>query len=138
MKIKLGILVKLLAWYLLASLIFYATILLLFAHIKNLAKTTENIVNRNYLISTSSKMMIDALWSMAENQKKFEVLPEAEYRKYFEDGLKQYESGLYNILWLSASKSDDNPWDSLNRGIGGRSLNPAIRRPTTLIRMLPG
>lgn len=115
MKIKFGILAKLLAWYLLACLIFYATILLLFAHIKNLARITENIVNRNYLISTSSKMMIDALWSMAENQKKFELLNDEEYRKYFEGGLKQYETGLFNILWLSASNSGHNPWDLLNR-----------------------
>ncbi|MDR3566463.1 MAG: HAMP domain-containing sensor histidine kinase [Syntrophobacteraceae bacterium] len=115
MKIKFGILVKLFTWYLLACLIFYATILLLFANIKSLGGITENIVNRNYLISTSSKMMIDALWSMAENQKKFELMQEEGYRKYFEDGLKQYETGLFNILWLSASNSGDNPWDVLYR-----------------------
>lgn len=115
MKIKSGILFKLLAWYFLACLIFYATILILFAQIKNLARTTENIVNRNYLISTSSKAMVDALWSMAENQKKFELLKTEEYRKYFEEGLKQYEGGLYNILWLSAPNSGDNPWGALSK-----------------------
>ena len=113
MKIKFGILAKLFAWYLLACLIFYATIILLFAHIKNQGRITSNIVNRNYQISTSSKLMIDALWSMAENQKKFELMHEEGYRNYFEDGLKQYETGLFNILWLSASSSGDNPWDAL-------------------------
>ncbi len=115
MKIKFGILVKLFTWYLLACLVFYATILLLFANIKSLGKITENIVNRNYLISTSSKLMIDALWSMAENQKKYELMHEEQYRKYFGDGLKQYETGLFNILWLSASNNGKNPWDALYR-----------------------
>ncbi|MDR3555279.1 MAG: HAMP domain-containing sensor histidine kinase [Syntrophobacteraceae bacterium] len=120
MKIKFGILFKLFSWYLLACLIFYATIILLFAHIKNLGKTTENIVNRNYQISTSSKLMIDALWSMAENQKKFELMHEEGYRKYFEGGLKQYESNLFKILWLSASSSGANPWDALHRQFEAR------------------
>ncbi len=115
MKIRFGILSKLFSWYLLACLIFYATILLLFAHIKNLATITEDIVSRNYLISTSSKLMIDALWSMAENQKKFELMHEAQYGKYFDVALKQYESNLFNILWLSASSSGGNPWDALHR-----------------------
>ncbi len=113
MKIKFGILFKLFAWYLLACLIFYATILLLFAHIKNLARITENIVNRNFLIATSSKLMIDALWSMAENQKKYELMQEEEYRQYFGEALKQYETNLFSIVWLGTPKSGYNPWGVL-------------------------
>lgn len=115
MKIKVGILFKLFSWYLLACLVFYATILLLFAQIKSLGRVTDNIVNKNYLISTSSKLMIDALWSMAENQKKYELMQEAEYRKYFKQALTQYENNLFKILWFSASTSAKNPWDVLHR-----------------------
>ncbi|MGO9374635.1 MAG: ATP-binding protein [Syntrophobacteraceae bacterium] len=115
MKIKIGILVKLFAWYLLACLIFYGTILTLFVHIQQLGKISEDIANRNYRISTASKKMIDTLWWMAENQKKYDLLKKEEYKEYFAQGQKEYESNLFEILWLGAGGSDENPWDSLYR-----------------------
>ncbi len=113
MKIKFGILVKLFAWYLLASLIFYGTILSLFVHISDLVKTSEDITNRNYRISTASKKMIDTLWWMAENQKKYDLLKKEEYKEYFASGQKEYETNLFEILWLGAGGSGENPWEGL-------------------------
>ena len=113
MKIKIGILVKLFAWYLLACLIFYGTILTLFVHIQQLGKISEDIANRNYRISTASKKMIDTLWWMAENQKKYDLLKKEEYKEYFAEGQKEYESNLFEILWLGAGGSGENPWDGL-------------------------
>jgi len=115
MRIKLGILVKLFAWYLLACLIFYGTILSLFVHIKELGTISEDIVNRNYRISTASKKMIDTLWWMAENQKKYDLLKKEEYKEYFASGQKEYETNLYEILWLGAGGGSENPWDGLWR-----------------------
>ena len=113
MKIKIGILVKLFAWYLLACLIFYGTILTLFVHIQQLGKISEDIANRNYRISTASKKMIDTLWWMAENQKKYDLLKKEEYKEYFAEGQKEYESNLFEILWLGAGGGSENPWDGL-------------------------
>src|SRR5208283_1025056 len=59
MKIKSGILVKLFAWYLLACLIFYGTILFLFVHIQELGKISEDIANQKYRIATASKKRIE-------------------------------------------------------------------------------
>jgi len=115
MRIKAGILVKLFAWYLLACLVFYGTILSLFVHIKELGRISEDIVNRNYRVSTASKKMIDTLWWMAENQKKYDLLKKEEYKQYFADGQKEYETNLFEILWLGASGSAENPWESLWR-----------------------
>ncbi len=115
MKIKFGILVKLFCWYLLACLIFYGTILFLFVHIQELGKISENIVNRKYRIATASKKMIDTLWWMAENQKKYDLLQKEEYKEYFATGQKDYETNLFEILWLGGGGSDDNPWDGLYR-----------------------
>jgi signal transduction histidine kinase len=112
MKIKFGILVKLFAWYLLACLIFYGTILSLFVHMKELGRISEDIVNRNYRISTASKKMIDTLWWMAENQKKYDLLKKEEYKEYFTSGQKEYESNLFEILWLGGGGTD-SPWDGL-------------------------
>ncbi len=113
MKIKFGILVKLFAWYLLACLIFYGTILTLFVHIKELGRMSEDIVSRNYRIATASKKMIDTLWLMAENQKKYDLLKKEEYKEYFTEGQKEYEANLFEILWLGSSGGGENPWDRL-------------------------
>jgi signal transduction histidine kinase len=115
MRIKVGILVKLFAWYLLACLIFYGTILTLFVHIKELGRISEDITNRNYRISTASKKMIDTLWWMAENEKKYDLLKKEEYKQYFADGQKEYETNLFEILWLGGGGGDENPWDGLWR-----------------------
>jgi signal transduction histidine kinase len=113
MKMKFGIRVKLFAWYLLACLIFYGTILSLFVHIHELGRISEDITNRNYRISTASKKMIDTLWWMAENQKKYDLLKKEEYKEYFTEGQKEYESNLYEILWLGPGDTGDNPWEGL-------------------------
>ncbi|MFZ0928925.1 MAG: HAMP domain-containing sensor histidine kinase [Syntrophobacteraceae bacterium] len=115
MKIKSGILVKLFAWYLLACLIFYGTILSLFVHIQEFGRISEDIANRKYRISTASKKMIDTLWWMAENEKKYDLLKKEEYKEYFSAGQKEYESNLFDILWLGAGGGDDNPWEALYR-----------------------
>ncbi len=112
---KFGIRVKLFAWYLLACLIFYGTILTLFVHIHELGKISEDITNRNYRISTASKKMIDTLWWMAENQKKYDLLKKEEYKEYFTAGQKEYEANLYEILWLGTGGNGDSPWDGLSR-----------------------
>jgi signal transduction histidine kinase len=116
MKIKFGILVKLFAWYLLACLIFYGTILSLFVHIHAFGKTSEDIANRNYRVSTASKKMIDTLWWIAENQKKYDLLKKEEYKEYLATAQKEYEANLYEIVWLGAGISgSDAPWDGLYR-----------------------
>jgi signal transduction histidine kinase len=118
MKMRFGILAKLFAWYLLACLIFYGTILSLFVHIHALGRISEDIANRNYRISTASKKMIDTLWWMAENQKKYDLLKKEEYKEYLAAGRKEYEANLYEIVWLgpaAGSAAADNPWEGLYR-----------------------
>ncbi len=115
MKIKSGILVKLFAWYLLACLVFYGTILFLFVHIRQLGRISEDVANRNYRIATASKKMIDTLWWMAENQKKYDLLKKEEYKEYFATGQKEYETNLFEILWLGSGGDGENPWEGLYR-----------------------
>jgi signal transduction histidine kinase len=117
MKIRFGILAKLFAWYLLACLIFYGTIVFLFVHIHALGQISENIANRNYRISTAAKKMIDTLWWMAENQKKYDLLKKEEYKEYFAAAQKEYEANLYEIIWLGPGNGSagDLPWEGLYR-----------------------
>ncbi len=94
MKIKFGIVLKLFFFYVVTSLIFYGTIVILFIHIRQLVHTSEDIANRNYRISTASKKMIDNLIWMAENQKKYDLLKKEDYKEYFATAQKNYEANL--------------------------------------------
>src|SRR5208337_2934629 len=71
--------------------------------------------NRNYRIATASKKMIDTLWWMAENQKKYDLLKKEEYKEYFATGQKEYETNLFEILWLGSGGDGENPWEGLYR-----------------------
>lgn len=117
MKIKFGIILKLLSWYVVASFIFYGTILSLFVHIRELVKTSEDIANSNYRISSASKKMLDNLLWMAENQKKYDLLKKEEYKEYFASARKEYEANLYDILWFGGGGGDENmkAWEDLRR-----------------------
>lgn len=115
MKIKFGIVLKLFFWYAITSLIFYGTILILFIDIQELVKTSEDIANRNYRISTASKKMIDNLLWMAENQKKYDLLKKEDYKEYFAAAQKEYEANLYDILWFGGGETGAAPWEELQK-----------------------
>lgn len=115
MKIKFGIVLKLFVWYLATSVIFYGTIVILFIHIRELVKTSEDIANRNYRISTASKKMIDSLLWMAENQKKYDLLKKEDYKEYFASALKEYETNLFEVLWFGGGEGDAGTWEELHR-----------------------
>lgn len=120
MKIKFGIILKLFSWYLVISLIFYGTILILFVHIRQLVKISEDIANRNYRISSASKKMIDSLLWMAENQKKYDLLKKEDYKEYFASAQKEYEANLFEILWLGGGSAAESPWEELHREYQGQ------------------
>ncbi|MEN6440139.1 MAG: HAMP domain-containing sensor histidine kinase [Syntrophobacter sp.] len=115
MKIKFGIVLKLFVWYLATSVIFYGTIVILFIHIRQLVKTSEDIANRNYRIATASKKMIDSLLWMAENQKKYDLLKKEDYKEYFASALKEYETNLFEVLWFGGGDGDASPWQQLHQ-----------------------
>ncbi len=115
MKIKFGIILKLFFWYLVTSLIFYATIVILFVHIRGLVKVSEYIANRNYRIATASRKMIDSLLSMAENQKKYDLLKKEDYKAYFSAAQKEYEYNLVEILWFGGDEEGAKTWEDLYR-----------------------
>ncbi len=114
-KVKFGIILKLLSWYVVASIIFYGTILSLFVHIRELVKVSEDIANRNYRISSASKKMVDNLLWMAENQKKYDLLKKEEYKEYFASAQKEYEANLFDILWLGSDDEGASPWKELHQ-----------------------
>jgi signal transduction histidine kinase len=114
MKINFGIMSKLFLWYLILVSIFYGTILILFVHIQHIMRISENIVNKNYKISSASKKMIDSLLWMAENESKYDLLKKEDYKEYFVTAQREYEANLTEILLLDPTGSDvEEPWKRL-------------------------
>ncbi len=114
MKIKLGIMFKLFLWYLVLISIFYGTILILFLHIQQIMSISENIVNRNYKISSASKKMIDSLLWMAESESKYDLLKKEDYKEYFVAAQREFEGSLTEILFFEGTEEDaGNPWRQL-------------------------
>jgi signal transduction histidine kinase len=114
MRLKFGIILKLFFWYVALAVIFYGTILILFVHIQQLVVISENIANRNYRIAAASKKMIDDLWWMAENQRKYDLLKKEEYKEYVSSAQKEFEGSLVEILWLGAPRGEGaSPWEEL-------------------------
>ncbi|MFP5213283.1 MAG: ATP-binding protein [Acidobacteriota bacterium] len=117
MKIKFGIMIKLFFWYCALVSIFYGTIVILFVHIQQIMKTSEDVVNKNYRISSASKKMIENLLWMEENESKYDLLKKDEYRNYFMEAQKEYHANLVQVLPLGAGGRDGaaSPWQELYR-----------------------
>lgn len=114
MKIKFGIMIKLFMWYFALIFIFYGTIVILFVHMQQIMKISEDIVNKNFKISSASKKMIESLLWMAENESKFNLLKKEEYKEYFVAAQREYEQNLSEILkWETSWSQDTNPWKQL-------------------------
>jgi len=74
MKLKSGITGKLLIWYFMFVLIFFGTVFILYLNVHRMMRISEDIVNKNYKISSASKKMIENLLNMEENEKKYFLL----------------------------------------------------------------
>ncbi|OQY59425.1 MAG: hypothetical protein B6245_06785 [Desulfobacteraceae bacterium 4572_88] len=115
MKLKPGIAGKLFAWYFVFVLIFFGTILILYANVRQMMEISEHIVNKNYKISSASKKMIENLFSMEEYEKKYLLLKRAEYRPYFVSAQKAFEESLAEIMTLESNgMSISTRWKELN------------------------
>lgn len=95
-----GITSKMLIWFLIVVSMFYATILVLYVHIQQAVKISGTIVNRNYVISSSSRKMIENLLTMEENDKKYRLLKKTDYLKFFSTAQTAFEDNLIEILQL--------------------------------------
>lgn len=98
MKLTYGITDKLFVWFFIIVLIFSGTILVFYIDLQQIVKISANIVNKNNEISSVSKKMIETLFSMIENEKKFRLLGKDEYLNYFTSAKKDFEGQLLTIL----------------------------------------
>ena len=115
MKIRHRITNKLFAWYFLLVLIFYGTILVFYVNVQKIMSISEDIVNKNYKISSSSKKMIEDLLNMEENEQKYLILKKKNYFDYFINAQKDFETNLNEILQLESDETlISKDWKELN------------------------
>ena len=103
MKFISGITGKLFIWYLVFVLIFFGTVLVLYDDIREMMKISENILNKNYQLSSASKKMIENLLNMEENEKKYLLLKKEEYLQYFISAQSEFEKNLAAVLEIQAA-----------------------------------
>jgi signal transduction histidine kinase len=114
MKIKFGIMIKFFLFYFILISIFNGTIVVLFIHIQEIMKISEDVVNKNFRISSASKKMIESLLWMAETESKYNLLKKDDYKTYFASAQRQFEENLTEILLLKPMEGKaDNPWKEL-------------------------
>ena len=114
-----GITTKLFIWFFTFVLIFYGTILVLFANVTQVVEISENIVNKNHEVSSASKKMIENLLSMEENEKKYRLLKKKDYFDYFLSARKEFEGNLLKVIQLESDGRKISPqWKSLYHSYG--------------------
>lgn len=114
MKIKFGIMMKLFFWYFALACIFYGTIVILYVHMQQIMRISEDVVNKNFKISSSSKKMIESLLWMAENERKYDLLKKEDYKEYFIAGQKEFEGNLVEVMRFGPElPEEESPWEEI-------------------------
>ena len=122
---KYSITTKLFIWFFTFVLIFYGTILVLFNNVTQVVEISENVVNKNYEISSASKKMIENLLSMEENEKKYGLLKKKDYFNYFLSAQKEFEGNLLKVISLESDGKAISPhWKSLHHSYGSYQSEP--------------
>jgi signal transduction histidine kinase len=106
MKLRFGIISKLLVWFFIPVTIFYVTIILLYMDVQKIVHISEGIISKNTRISLISKKMIENLLRMEENDKKYHLLKKDDYFNYFVLAQKEFEGNFIEILELERSEME--------------------------------
>ena len=106
MKLRFGIISKLLVWFFIPVTIFYVTIILLYMDVQKIVHISEGIISKNTKISLISKKMIENLICMEENDKKYHLLKKDDYFNYFILAQKEFEGNFVEILELERSEME--------------------------------
>lgn len=116
MKLKTGITGKLFIWYSIFVLIFFGTVLVLYVNVHQMMRISEDIMNKNYKISSASKRMIESLLTMEENEKKYLILRKSDYLNYFISAQKEFEESFGDILGLESRETKISfKWKEMNK-----------------------
>ncbi len=98
-----GITSKLLVWFSFCVLTFCGTILVLFLDIQEIVNISENIVDKNFEITSISKKMIENLLTMEESEKKYHLLKKNIYIQNFITAQIEFQEYLDKVFQMEKS-----------------------------------
>ncbi len=102
MNLKKGITTKFLIWFLSFFLIYFGTVLVLYFNVHQMMSISETITGKYDKISQIARQMFENLLAMEENEKKFLLLKNAQYRNQFIQAFNQLQQGLDEIMALKS------------------------------------
>lgn len=124
-KIRTGITGKLLGWYFIFVLIFFGTVLVLYANVTQMMIISETIINKHERISVGARKIFEGLLAMEENEKKFLVLKKDVYLQYFLAACRVFEESIKEILSVESSDTAiPHEWKKLHKIYSTYNLKP--------------
>ncbi len=114
MNLKKGITTKFLIWFLSFFLIYFGTVLVLYFNVHQMMSISETITGKYDRIAQISRQMFENLLAMEENEKKFLLLKNNQYRDQFIQAFDQLRQGLGEIMALKSRNVVISPrWEEL-------------------------
>ena len=97
---RIGILFKLIFVFAFIMVITFFTTNNIFDYQRGIVNISREVVKVRFEVMSISQSMVDSLLAMEENQKKFEVLGQENYKRYFGAAFKEYRRSLSSIQWF--------------------------------------
>ncbi|MBF0481043.1 MAG: HAMP domain-containing histidine kinase [Desulfovibrionaceae bacterium] len=91
---RFGIVFKIFSIFIVIFSIIYFTTSGLFIHIKTIVGISRDIVQTRFEVHSLSQKLMESLFTMEENQKKYGVLGQNEYKDYYAAAMQEYEKNL--------------------------------------------
>ncbi len=104
--LRIGILFKLILVFASILVIIYFTTSNIFDYQTGIVNISREVVKVRFEVLSFSQTMVDNLLSMEENQKKYDVLRQDNYKDYFAQAFSDYRRNLYSIQWFSYPGSE--------------------------------
>ena len=119
-----GILKKIFGWYGLLGCVFFVTLGTVYYKTHQLMAISEETVGAGYRLSSLARIMIDQLLAMEENEKKFLVLRNPQYKDYFASSMKEFEARLSEALSILGGTGDALPLENVGQEF--RASRPGV------------
>ena len=101
-KFKPTITLKLLLWSFSLIIIFLLTTSFLFTQIRNIVKSSNNIVTVHYNVIDRSDQLIERLLTLMEYKKKYQILNKEEYKKDFQQTFAAFRGEFQKYFAMTA------------------------------------
>jgi len=131
--LRIGLLFKLILVFASILVIIFFTTSNIFDYQKGIVNISREVVKVRFEVISISQSMVDNLLAIEENQKKYEVLRQDNYKEYFLTAFKEYRRNLGSIQWFSYPGSD--VWTKLQEDY--RQTFPDLADPAELLKSGP-